>query len=38
MDAAGRAALRYFQSDALKLLRIYRQPYKGFLLLFILEK
>ncbi|EKP62678.1 hypothetical protein J992_2637 [Acinetobacter baumannii 45075_6] len=31
-------ALRYFQSDALNLLRIYRQTNKDFCLLFIREK
>lgn len=31
-------ALRCFQSDALKLLRIYRQTNKDFYLLFIREK
>ena len=29
-DAACMAVLRYFQSDALKLLRMYHQPYKRF--------
>ena len=38
MDAGSLAALRCIQSRALKLLRMYHQPNKRFLLLFISEK